>query len=266
MIKERSWRVEIKWWISAFAALLATLAIFALIKAVLSLATTSQADLAAAGITDPLGDAIGKATTWPIAAVFAFYPFMFAAALGFRLLVPTFAGVPPRTMAVIVMSWPIGLGSLLVSGDVPFSLFLVATAIVWALVMPMPKRTVLTDEPVRGGIIVGLALGTFSPLLGLEWAIAWSALRLYRRKTIEVAVTALCAGMVPTLFLVSQLRLGTRSPSTLYITAEVFILALLSLVGFIRWEFFSGEDEDEGEADGQDAVAVAADVTEPAES
>jgi hypothetical protein len=266
MREERSWRVEIKWWISAFAALLATLAIFALLKAVLSLATTSQAYLTAAGVTDPLGDAIGKATTWPIAEIFAFYPFMFAAALGFRLLVPTFAGVPPRTMAVIVMSWPIGLGSLLVSGDVPFSLFLVAVAVVWALVIPMPRRTVLTDNPVWGGAIVGLALGTFSPMLGLEWAIAWSALRLYRRKTIEVAATALCAGIVPSLFLASQLRAGAHSSSTLYITAEVLVLALLSLAGFIRWEFFSGDDEDETDDQEADAAVAAVDATEPIKS
>src|ERR1035437_4854757 len=88
MSEERAWRVEIKWWISAFAALLATLAIFALILAVISLATTSQADLAKAGIADPLGDVIGKATVWPIDEVFVFPTFMFAAALGFRLLVP----------------------------------------------------------------------------------------------------------------------------------------------------------------------------------
>src|ERR1035437_4213433 len=115
MTEERSWRVEIKWWISAFAALLATLAVFALILAVISLATARRADLTAADITDPLGDAIGKAMMWPIAEVLNFPAFMFAAALAFRLLVPTFAGVPPRTMAMIVMSWPIGLGFPIVS-------------------------------------------------------------------------------------------------------------------------------------------------------
>jgi hypothetical protein len=271
MTEERSWRVEIKWWISAFAALLATLAIFALILAVFSLATTSQADLAKAGITDPLGDAIGKAMMWPIAEVFAFPAFMLAAALAFRLLVPTFAGVPPRTMAMIVMSWPIGLGSLVVSSDVPFSLFLVAIAIVWALVIPMPKRTVLTDNPVKGGIIVGLTLGALSPILTLILAIVWCALRLYRRKSLEVAATAMCAAIVPALFLASQLRQGTRGANAVEITIEVLILAALSLAGFIRWEFFSAEDADEDAdayADGQDAdaVAVAADVTEPAES
>jgi hypothetical protein len=264
MSEERSWRVEFKWWISALASLLATLAVFALILAWISLATTSQADLAKAGISDGLGDAIGKATTWPIAEVFAFYPFMIASALGFRLLVPTFAGVQPRTMALVVMSWPVALGSLLVSSDFLFSAFLLAIAVVWSRVIPMPKRTVLTDNPIWGGVIAGLAFGTIAPMVTLVWAIGWCALRLYRGKTIEVAATALCAGIVPGLFLASQLRLGVHSPSALEFTVEIFVLALLSLAGFIRWEFFSDEDETDGE-DG-DADAKASDAAEPAKS
>jgi hypothetical protein len=250
MKTERSWLVEIKWWLSSLASLLAVLSVFGLIKAALSLATVNAADIALAGITDPYGDALGKATLWPVAAVFAFYPFMIAAALGFRLLVPTFAGAAPRRVAVVVMVWPVGLGAALVSQDLVFTGFITLVAIAWALVMPMPKKTVLTDNPIWGGAIIGVALGTFSPILGLEWAILWCVLRLLRGKTLEVAATAVCAAIMPALFMASQLIQGTRSTNAIYITAEVLMLAVLAFAGFVRWQFSAADDEDE---DGEDS-------------
>jgi len=266
MKTERSWRVETKWWLSSLASLLAVLSVFALIKAALSLATVNAADIALAGITDPYGDALGKATLWPVAAVFAFYPFMIAAALGFRLLVPTFAGAPPRAVAVVVVAWPIGLGAALVSVDLAFTGFIILVAIAWALVMPMPRKTVLTDNPIWGGAIVGVALGTFSPILGLEWAILWCFFRLLRGKTLEVAATAICAAVMPALFIASQLIRGTKSTNAMYITAEVLLLAALSFAGFLRWQFSPVTDEDEdGKGSDEEASETAKiDATEAA--
>jgi hypothetical protein len=269
MREERSWRVEIKWWLSAFAALMAVLSVFALIKVVLSLATLNPADLAVAGITDRYGDALGKATMWPIAAVFAFYPFMFAAALGFRLLVPTFAGAPPRVVAAIVVSWPVGLGVLLIYPDITFDLFILAMAVVWSQVMPMPKRTVLTDQPLIGGVIIGLALSAFSHDFGLEWAILWCVLRLWRGKSLEVAATAICAGIMPALFLASQIRQGAHSPATLYITIEIMVLGVIALAGFVRWQFWpEGDEDDEDEEQDEEAGsgAAAAEAAEAGEA
>jgi hypothetical protein len=270
MGEERSWLVELKWWISGCAALIAVLAGFALIKAVLSLATINAADLAASGITDVYGDALGKSTSWPIAAIFAFYPFLFAAGLGFRLLVPTFAGVKPRTVAVVVMIWPVAFGVWLISSDLAFSAFMAAMAVVWALAMPMPKTTVLTDQPVRGGIIVGLALGALSPALTLILPIAWCAVRFWRGKSLEVAATAMCAAIVPALFLATQLRQVTRSPRAVEIVIEVLVLAALSLAGFARWQFSSDDDEEdeaeEGLSESEGSEAGAAEAVEAAGS
>ena len=237
MNEQRRWLVELKWWLSAYTALMAVLLIFALIRVAFSLATIKTADLAVAGITDPYGDALGQASWWVVAVVLVMWAYLFAAALSFRLLVPTFAGAPPRAVGAVLMTWPVALGAYLFSSDLAFTGFFVAIALAWAITIPLPKRTVLTDEPIKGGAVVGLALGTVAEIIGLEWAILWCALRLYRGKSVEVAATGVCAAILPALFLVSQLPHASRSMTALYLVAEILILGGLSMAGFLLWLF-----------------------------
>ena len=262
MNTERRWRVEVKWWLSAFAALLAVLLVFALVKVVLSLATIKAADLAAPGTT---GDALGFAAVWPIQAILAFYPFMIAAALGFRLLVPTFAGAPPRAVAVVVTTWPVALGAQLVGQDLVSTFFYTAIGIAWGLAMPLPKTTALSGDPINGGAIVGLAFGAlaFGPpntpaAVPLEFAILWCAIRLLRGKSIEVAATAMCAAIMPALFLATQLPHASLNGQAVYRIAEVIILGVLALIGFIRSMLWLEDADPEEDAQEEPADMVEA--------
>ena len=199
------------------------------------------------GIADPYGDALGQAIRWLISVVFVYWAFLFAGALGFRLLVPTFAGAPPRAVAVVVTAWPIALGAQLIGQDLLPTLFFAAVGVVWGLTMPLPKRTVFSDGPIRGGAIVGLAFGAIGAVIGVEWAILWCAIRLFRRKSLEAAATAICAAIMPALFLATQLPHASLSANAIYVIVEVMILGVLALIGFIRW-LWQSEDEPEGGA------------------
>jgi len=259
MREQRSWRVEIKWWLSSFVALLAVLLVFGLIKAGLSLATISAADLVVAGVTNPGETAIGWAGWWPIAALLVFYPYFVGAAIGFRLLVPAFAGAPPRAVAAVVTTWPLALGAALVSLDVASTLLFAAVGVAWGLTMPMPRQTVLSNNPVKGGATVGLAFGAFAQTLGVEWAIVWCVLRLFRGKTLEVAATAICAAIIPALLLMSELPHASRTATGMYVTAEVLMLAGLSLAGFILWNRSQGDSDSDDDVDDEaiDAAELA---------
>ena len=252
MDSDRKWRPELKWWLSSFAALLAALLIFSLIKAVLSLATINLTDLAVAGVTDPYGGVIGDAVVWSISALVVLWAFLLAAALSFRLLVPTFAGVPPRTVAMVVTTLPVALGAQLVGQDLANTIFFAGVGILWALMMPMPKKTLLSDDPVIGGAIVGLAFGAFAGVVLIEFAIAWCVIRLLRGKTIEATATAICAAMMPALFLATQLPHASLSGNAIYVMVEVMVLGVLALIGFVR-SMMLIDDEDE---DPQDAEAT----------
>jgi hypothetical protein len=256
MDTDRKWGQELKWWLSSFAALLAALMIFSLIKAVFSLAAVSVSDLALAGITDPYGGAIGDAVVWSYSAILVYWAFLLAAALSFRLLVPTFAGVEPRKVAVVVTTLPIALGAQLVGQDLPNTIFFAGVGVLWALAMPMPKKTLLSDDPLLGGAIIGLAFGALAGLVLMEFAIAWCAIRLLRGKTIEVTAAAICAAMMPALFIATQLPHASLSANAIYVMVEVLILGVLALVGFVRAMFVVDDDpEDEGT---EDAEAVEA--------
>ena len=135
----------------------------------------------------------------------------------------------------------------------------------WGLIMPMPKTTILTNQPVRGGIVVGLTLGALSPVLTLLLAVLWCAVRLWRGKALEVAATAMCAALLPTLFLATQLRQVAHSAGGMEITFEVMALGLLALAGFLRWQF-SAEDEDEEDEEQDEEAGPEAAVTEAAEA
>lgn len=246
MNRRSTWKLELKWWLSAFAALVAVLSVFALIKVVLSVTTIKAADLDVAGVTNPYGDALGKASWWVVAVLVDLWAFLFAAALSFRLLVPTFVGAPPRIVAGIVMTWPVVLGVFLIGADVASMALFAAVGIAWAMVTPMDRKTVLTDEPVKGGVLIGLSFGVFAELVGAEWAILWCAIRLYRGKSIEVTATAMCAAMMPALFLVSQTPRASLKGSALYLSIELMVLAVLALAGFIRYSR-TGDEDDEAE-------------------
>lgn len=248
MDTDRKWGRELKWWLSSFAALLATLLIFSLVKAVLSLATINLTDVAVAGVTDPYGGVIGDAVVWSISTLVVLWAFLFAGALSFRLLVPTFAGVRPRTVAMVVTTLPVALGAQLVGQDLSNTIFFAGFAVLWALMMPMPKRTVLSDDPVIGGAIVGLALGAFAGVVLTEFAIAWCVIRLLRGKTIEVTTTAMGAALMPALFLGTQLPHASLAGNAIYVMVEVMVLGVLALIGFVR-SMMLAEDDADGDAE-----------------
>ncbi|MFI5258702.1 MAG: hypothetical protein ACHQ01_03710 [Candidatus Limnocylindrales bacterium] len=233
MTEERSWRLESKWWLSSFATLMAVLMAFRAVATVASLVVASPSQQALAGVSDQYGAAIGIELFWPVAAVLVFYPFFAAAAIGFRLLVPTFAGAPPRAVAAVVTTWPVALGAFLISADPAATVFFGAVGLVWGLTMPLPKRTLMTADPVKGGAILGLAFGAFALWDGMLIAIVWCAWRLYKNNAAEEAATALCAAFVPGLLILNQLPTSSPDISALYLTAEVLILACLSLAGFV---------------------------------
>ncbi len=233
MREERSWRVESKWWLSSFAALMAVLLVFRALATVYSFIFTSTSQRVLAGVSDQYSAAIGMELFWPIAVVLAFYPFLAAAAIGFRLLVPTFAGVPPRAVGAVVTTWPVALGGFLVSSDMGIAVFFGAVGVAWALTMPLPKKTLFSVDPVRGGALLGLAFGAFAIWDGMLIAIIWCAWRLYRNNSAEVAATALCAAIVPGLLILGELPTASTDVQALYLVAEVLILACLALAGFV---------------------------------
>jgi hypothetical protein len=255
MNTERRWRVEVKWWLSAFVALMAVLLIFSLINVVLSLATIKADDLARAGITDPYGKAIGQAIQWSIAVLFALGGYLFAAALSFRLLVPMFSGAPPRAVAVVLTTWPIALGASLIGGN---TLFFAAVGAAFGLAMPLPKTTLLSGDPIKGGAIVGLGFSSFAGLLPMEFAIAWCVFRLWRGNSSEAAATAICAALMPALFLGTQLPHATLSGNALYVIAEVMILGVLALIGFIRSMLWLEDADSEEDAQEEPADMIEA--------
>lgn len=233
MSEERSWRIESKWWLSSFAALMAVLLVFRALATVLLLVFTSSSQRALAGVSDQYSAAVGIELFWPVAVLLVFYPFLTAAAVGFRLLVPTFAGAPPRAVAAVVTTWPVALGGLLISSDIWTAIFFGAVGLAWSLTMPLPKRTLLTIDPVRGGAILGLAFGAFAIWDGMLVAIIWCAWRLYKNHAAEATATALCAAIVPGLLILTELPKSSGDVQALYLVAEVLILACLALAGSI---------------------------------
>jgi hypothetical protein len=231
MREERSWRIELKWWLSAFVALMAALMIVAPIAATLAVTSASPADLDKAGVTDKYAAAQLVTVQWPQLAVRAFYPFLFAAAFGFRLLVPTFAGAPPKAVAAVVMGWPIMLGTMLISNQLLSIVFFVALALVWAVIMPMPRKTILAGNPILGGALIGLALGAFTLSDSMLLAILWCVWRLSKRHDLEAAATAAFASIVPMWVIATDISALSRGGQSLYIAAEIAILLGIALIG-----------------------------------
>jgi hypothetical protein len=210
------------------------LVIFSEVKAVLSIIAVRSADLTNGNLTDQFGAALGIAAWWPILVVLAFYPFLFAAALGFRLLVPTFAGAPPRAVAVVVTTWPIFMGSTLILGDLASSIFFACVAIAWAMAMPLPRKSILEDDHIKGPAMIGLMFGAFLPWDGMLIAIAWCGWRLYKRNSVEAAITAVCAAVIPAVLIAFDLPSASSSTRTVATWGvEILILGAIAVGGLV---------------------------------
>jgi hypothetical protein len=239
MRPERNSVTELKWWISSAAALLAVLVPFLLVGGLIA-ALRDPAN------TDRFNVTIGMGIYGPMQTVLQIWPFIVSAALGVRLLVPTFAGVNPRLVACICAGWPIALGAYLQSLDPTVLPAFIAVAVLWALVMPMPRNDLMSYGPVRGGLILGLGLGSLAfQLDGLFLAIVWCAWRLYKNHPLEVAATALATSALPILLIFDDFANHAARP---YQILEMTLLVVLAFAGLIVWQL-RPESESGREAD-----------------
>jgi hypothetical protein len=233
------WRHELQFCVSAFASLMAVLLVFGAVESVAHAITILVSDLAGGAHTWTLvPDRIGEALAWtlfsPLARVEQFAVFFLGSFLGFRLLIPTFAGAPPRAVAVVVVTWPLAFMGLAIYGDLSNALWFGAIGAVWALVMPLPSKNLLVYGPIVGGLIAGLAFGAFAqPSDGLFFAIVWCAWRLYRRHMNEVAVTAVAAALVPGLLALHDLPSVLNTGQGAYVTIEIAILMAIATAALV---------------------------------
>jgi hypothetical protein len=228
MYRDRVWWLsELTHALSAFAALMAVLLVFAAVDGV-SLAIRDS------GNPDRIAEALAWTLGTPLPRAEQLAPFFLGSFIGFRLLVPTLAGAPPRTVAVIVVTWPLAFAGFFLYGDASSLLWFGAIGVAWALVMPLPRKNLLVYGPVVGGIIAGLAFGSFAqPSLGLEVAIVWCAWRLYRRHLDEVAATAIAAAFVPAVLAAHDLPAMRFTGQAVYVTTEIAILLALATAALL---------------------------------
>jgi hypothetical protein len=222
MTRDREWWLtELNFALSAFAALMAVLLVFAAVDGV-SLAIRDTAN------SDRIAEAIAWTLVTPVQWLnVPFAQFFLASFLGFRLLVPTFAGAPPRTVAVVVVTAPLAFAGFINYGDVSSAFWFGAIGVAWAFVMPLPRNSLLAHGNIVGGIIAGLAFSSFSfaqPQLGLEAAILWCAWRLYRRHMDEVTATAIAAAFVPAVLAAHDLPTLHFTGQAVLLTTEVAVL------------------------------------------
>jgi hypothetical protein len=263
MKDERSWLSEVQWWLSSVAALLAILLLVKLVAAGGSIAPASTPG-------SNLADRFGLEFLWPIGAVVVLSPFVLSAALGFRLLVPTFRTVPPRMLGVFVATWPLVLGVVLLTRDQISLLIFAIVGIAWGLAMPLPKQTLLTGRPILGGVIAGLAFATLAPWDGLLVAFAWCLWRL-RSDPAQAAATAAAAAVLPGIFMALELPGASDASPVLSATLEVIMLAGVAVAGFAMWRrkplAGAGADTDSDRPDREDDADDGLDFEpEPAES
>ena len=134
---------------------------------------------------DRIGYALNLVLYLPIPIFFGLAPFFLAAMLGFRLLVPTFAGAPPRAVAALVVAWPVMLGAWAVTMLPTMALWMAVVALVWSRLMPLPKQDILRRGPVAGGIVIGMALSSLAVLGALVAAIAPGLLQTHDLLTLN---------------------------------------------------------------------------------
>jgi ABC-type transport system involved in multi-copper enzyme maturation permease subunit len=236
-----SWLIEIKWWLSAIMTLMPVLLVAGVISSLGVLALVNVE-----GVSDRYSIVIGGALRWAAVVPLYLAAFMVSALLGCRLLVPTFAGAPPRGVAVVMATWPLALGAGLVWSQIAGVFLFAAIGVAWALMMPLPRKSLLATDSLRDAAIVGLAFSTLVVWQGPLWAIMWCAWRLYRNKPLEVAVTAACAAIMPILLILSELR-NSQGSVTGGFVVEVLILLALVVAGLALWKFPRSERELEDE-------------------
>ena len=227
MKPERNSVRELKWWGSSIATLLAVLVPFLLLGGVITALRDSVA-------TDRFNTAIGLGIYGPLEVLLLVWPFFVSAALSVRLLVPTFAGAPPRLVAVICTVLPVALGGYLQSPDLLIVPAFVAVAIAWALVMPLPRNDLLSYGPIRGGLLLGLGFGSLAfQFDGLFLAICWCAWRLYKNHPYEVVATAIATAFLPALLIFDDLANHSARQYQVLEIALLSVLAFASLVASV---------------------------------
>jgi len=243
MYRDREWwGTELQIGLTAFACLMAVLIVFSAVDGVF---------LALQHTTNP--DRIGEALAWTLVTPVhrlnvPFAQFFLASFLGFRLLVPTFAGAPPRAVAVVVVTWPLAFAGLVNYGNLSNALWFGAIGVSWALILPLPKKNLLTYGPIIAGIIAGLAFGSFAqPSVGLEVAIIWCAWRLYRRHLDEVAATSIAAAFLPAAVAVHNPAAMFTGPAV-YTTTLIAILLALATAALLFSQFNAGPPDETADA------------------
>ena len=126
MYRDREWWLtELTHALSAFAALMAVLLVFAAVDGV-SLAIRDSAN------PDRIAEAIAWTLSSPLPRAEQLAPFFLGSFIGFRLLVPTLAGVPPRVVAVITVTWPLAFAGFFLYADPSSGLWFAAIGVAWA--------------------------------------------------------------------------------------------------------------------------------------
>jgi hypothetical protein len=233
MNEEDAWLSETKWWLSAITTLMPILLVFGALAA--AVGVVAETDVG--GVSGRYDIIIQGALTWPPYVPITLAPFVVSALLGCRLLVPTFAGIQPRPVAIVMATWPLALGSALIWRDVLGVVFFTAIGVIWALTMPLPKKSLLAGASIKDAAVVGLAMSALVLVQGTLVAIMWCAWRLYKNKSVEVAVTAACAALMPILLILTELRDPSQATITSGFVVEVALLLGLILAGFFFWKF-----------------------------
>jgi hypothetical protein len=228
MEEEQRWLIELKWWLSSLAVLMAVLMVFEAIPAIYSGFTATPETLAG---NDRVGYALSLFLFLPIPILVGLAPFFLAAMLGFRLLVPTFAGAPPRTVGAVVVTWPVMLGAWAVTLLLPLVLWMAAVALVWSRLMPLPKKDIMSRGPVAGGIVIGMTFSAFAVMGALIIAIAWVSWRLYHDHFTDAIATAIVAAIAPGLLQMHDLLTVNNDQDTFIGTLMVVALVGLAVGG-----------------------------------
>jgi hypothetical protein len=203
MDEQPRWRTESRWILSSIFTYLAILVVFWGLVGIWGsyLATQATSDYSRIAI-DRVGNVLTLAMIMPLAlAIFLFW-YVLAGVVGFRLLVPTFAGLPPRAVGIACTTWAIGLGAMSVFPDPLAKVQITITGMVWGLLMPLPGKSLLGYGPLAGSAVIGLGFVGLSTWGGLAAAIIWTLWRLRKGHALDAAVTAAFAASLPAVLVV----------------------------------------------------------------
>jgi hypothetical protein len=235
MSLDRDWRAELLWGLSCFLSLMATLVPVAAAQGVYG------ARYAGLGMFE---QAVGWTIVAPIQILFAFWPFYASGALSTRLLVPLFAGAHPRAVTSVFCTGAVVLGVWITTMDPLSVLAYGGAALVWALIMPLPLKDLLSYGPAAGGLIIGLGTAAVLNIFdGMFVTIIWSCWRLYRDRYTEVWVVAPLVAALPLMEVLIDPRSAFTSSYHLYVTMEIALLLVLAMAAIVLGEFIHGPDE-----------------------